>query len=120
MEQSYFNVKDETAAMELLQRNNLLNLKSLEKKRTTVIALDEAAAASEQAQDSDVEEQYMARRNIVDSLTFLTNSISRMLDYYRNNHRNTEFRTIYLSDHRQEHAVHLPLAVLTRADIRNT
>ncbi len=103
MEQSYYHIEDEKAAMELLQSQNLLEpiaQKPVRPKPSEVDVLA-AAALEEVAATVDylrpVDEEYQARNNIIESLLFVTNSVSRMLDYYKNNHRNVNFKTIYLS-----------------------
>jgi len=98
IEQKYFHINNEQEAMELLQCNNLLQLKDTDKvplnpSRT----MEEAAAASEFGYRSPAQEEYLAKKNITESLHFLTNSISRMLDYYKNNHRNALIQSICLS-----------------------
>ncbi|MDD3174390.1 MAG: hypothetical protein PHF63_12165 [Herbinix sp.] len=103
MEHQCFHVNDEKEAIELLHNKNLLNLNTPEVVTIDFHskALDEAAAASELISaaeyQSPAQEEYLAKKSIVESLQFLTNSISRMLDYYKNNHKNVIFKSIYLS-----------------------
>ncbi|MHB8131019.1 MAG: hypothetical protein ACYDEX_18730, partial [Mobilitalea sp.] len=106
MEQEHYQINDRKEALELLESKNLL---SLEIEQEDPIQFDsswskgEAAAASEvvlatglaKTQDKEMEQE--ARRYIIDSLHFLTNSIARMLDYYKSNHKDIEINTIYLS-----------------------
>ena len=106
MEQEHYQINNRKEALELLESKNLL---SLEIEQEDPIQFDsswskgEAAAASEfivansslENQDNETEQE--ARRYIIDSLHFLTNSIARMLDYYKSNHKDIEINTIYLS-----------------------
>jgi len=108
MEQEHYKINNKVEALELLARKNLL---TLDLDHPEVIQFDstwskgEAAAASEfiqaigadEAKILDSETEQEARRYIIDSLHFLTNSISRMLDYYKSNHKDIEINTIYLS-----------------------
>ncbi len=102
MEQGSLKVHDEKEAIELLQSKNLLELNVIEatQQRASSV-MDEAAAASETVSAAETrsaaQEDYQARRNIIESLQFLTNSISRMLDYYKNNNRNVIIKKIYLT-----------------------
>ncbi len=105
-EQSCFHIEDDIEAMDLLSSSNLLDLTApvLTKRHPdseTSQVFEEAAAAGELITAAEMgstnKEHYRARKNVVESLQFLTNSISRMLDYYKNNHRNVEFKSIYLS-----------------------
>lgn len=102
MEQKCFHAASEEKAMELLQNQNLLNAKEAVKPVLPVTswAADEAAAASEANISPTVNkeyEEYMAKKAVTESLSFVTSSISRMLDYYKNNHRASKFQSIYLS-----------------------
>lgn len=106
IEQEIYSASNALEASKLLESTNLL---SLEIDNQEKIPFDsswskgEAAAASEyvravsasQKKDSDAELE--ARRNIRESLHFLTSSIARMLDYYKSNHKETEFDVVYLS-----------------------
>lgn len=106
MEQKLYMISDEAEAMELFKGRNLL---SLEQENTEPIQLDsswtqgEAAAASEyikaigNSMNKEVDSDLEARRNIRDSLHFLTNSVARMLDYYKSNHKEIEIDMIYLT-----------------------
>jgi Competence protein A. len=105
-EQSCLHIQDDKEAIDLLSSRNLLDLTASVSAPHGALPItspefEEAAVAGELITAAEMkiteEEQYRARRNIVESLQFLTNSISRMLDYYKNNHRNVEFKTIYLS-----------------------
>jgi type IV pilus assembly protein PilM len=102
IEQKYYNVSNGAEVMDLLYVRNLLELQV--NRRTimeSVDSLDEAAATSElsiMSSNPDASSgEDEARRNIVDSLHFLTNSISRMLDYYKNNNSNVYFESIQLT-----------------------
>jgi type IV pilus assembly protein PilM len=125
MEQKCFMVHNEMEAMELLHNKNLLDLENAEQvndfdnSREGVDAQADTIEASNQMQDNSTwqlseaaatsefictaevgnmaEEMYEAKKNVIESLQFLTNSISRMLDYYKNNHRNVVFESIHLS-----------------------
>ena len=102
IEQKCFRVSNETETMELMHLKNLLKLEETETASTLPSWSDiEAAATSELTEiiqlRSAPNEETIARRNIIESLHFLTNSISRMLDYYKNNHRNVVFESIHLS-----------------------
>lgn len=102
MEQSSFKVQNEKEAIELLQSRNLLEFDAAPAvTQNTVPAVEEAAAASEALNPTEQVntsgEDYHARRNMIESLQFLTNSITRMLDYYKNNNRNVIIKKIYLS-----------------------
>lgn len=102
MEQKCFQASSEEEAMELLQNQNLLNVKEAVKPVLPAAswAADEAAAASEANISPEVNkeyEEYMAKKAVIESLSFVTSSISRMLDFYKNNHRTSKFQSIYLS-----------------------
>ncbi|HWT26912.1 MAG TPA: hypothetical protein VN131_03160, partial [Mobilitalea sp.] len=106
MEQDYYKVNSQAEAMELLKNNNLINL---DPQQTQMLQFDsswsrgEVAAASEYIRAIGAPklpgegEELEARRYIIESLHYLTNSIARMLDYYKANHKNVEIDTIYLS-----------------------
>ncbi len=115
LEQKCFDVWNEKEAMELLIKRNLLESgprktvtpenRSIDTHKAAAASLDssreEAAVALEPALAEEAErcekEEYQAKLNVVESLLFLINSVSRMLDYYKNNNRNVEYKTIYLS-----------------------
>lgn len=102
LEQKCLGVYNAQEAIELLAKRNLLEWKESEAtQRNTSPILSEAAAALElDPTVSNVRtpnEEYLAKRNIVESLVFLINSVSRMLDYYKNSNRNVVFKNIYLS-----------------------
>jgi hypothetical protein len=104
IEHNFYKVKDEKEAMELLKNENLLTLQQeVEVKAASYWSQGEAAATSEvipttqDQTDQDNQEEAEARRYIIDSLHLLTNSITRMLDYYKANHKNAEIDMIYLS-----------------------
>ncbi|MBH1939784.1 pilus assembly protein PilM [Mobilitalea sibirica] len=106
MEQNYFKINNAKEAFELLKERNLL---SLEAEVKEPIRFDsswtegESAAASEYVnsiglskrrnRESDLE----VIRNIRDSLHFLANSIARMLDYYKSNHKQIDIEEIYIT-----------------------
>jgi len=105
LEQGYYKAESESEALELLMKDNLL---TLERKEET-LSLDstwtkgEAAAANEfrQAfrpqQSQEDNEEWEARKYIIDSLQLLTNSVTRMIDYYKVNNKNLQIEAIYLS-----------------------
>ena len=114
MEQKCFDVWNEKEAMNLLIQRNLLESepwqaapenRSPDPRKAAAASLDvslgEVAAALDPALIEEAEqtrkEEYQAKQNIVESLVFLINSVSRMLDYYKNNNRNVEYKTVYLS-----------------------
>lgn len=106
IEQPLLKASNQEEALQLLFSKNLL---SLEKNPQDSIKFDdswtkgEAAAASEYVRafhaNNEVEEdkELEARRNIRDSLHFLTSSIARMLDYYKSNHKEARFDMVYIS-----------------------
>ncbi|MDF2538298.1 MAG: Tfp pilus assembly protein ATPase PilM [Herbinix sp.] len=106
MEQRIFEVNQPGEAIKLLYMKNLLTFEPDYKEK---LQLDsswtkgEAAAASEivnamnATKSSPPQEELEARRNVRESLHFLTSSIARMLDYYKSNHKETNFDMVYLS-----------------------
>jgi len=105
MEQEYYQVKNKEEAIELLEKKNLLTLE-LNKQGLQFDSSwtkGEVAAASEFVNSVDTtkvlseEMEYQSRRYILDSFHLLTNSIARMIDYYRSNHKNIKVNTIYIS-----------------------
>lgn len=126
LEQEFYQVHSKEEALELLSNRNLLTgeVQSDSKKASShregaaaEAALSEAAVAVEQTeaaeeynkelyqkaeeidntQSHQMQSELSARANILESLHFLTNSIARMLDYYKSTHKNEEIRKIYLS-----------------------
>jgi type IV pilus assembly protein PilM len=106
MEQNYFRVGSKEEALELLSGRNLLTEEADKKESALfdsswsqgeVAAANEFLVATEALRRLDEQKEQEARRNIIDSLHFLTNSIARMLDYYKANHKNEEINKIYLS-----------------------
>lgn len=107
MEQEFFKVNSKEEAFQLLMDKNLLMFEIENKPEQSVNpiadAYNEAAASNEYDNTSgrvspeEHAREYEARRDIVDSLYFLTNSIVRMLDYYRSNRKNATIDTIYIS-----------------------
>lgn len=107
MEQEFFKVNSKEEAFKLLMDKNLLMLEKVNRSEQHAIpiaeAYDEAAASNEYDNTSgsvSLDEnamEYEAKSYIIDSLHFLTNSIVRMLDYYRTNHKNTTIDTIFIS-----------------------
>lgn len=102
LEQNYYNVNNEAEAMDLLYVRNLLELQDDQQTLLEHMdSLEEAAAASElgtmTSKPATSSGEDKARRNIIESLNFLTNSISRMLDYYKNNNSNVYFESIQLT-----------------------
>ncbi|MDF2636894.1 MAG: hypothetical protein K0R78_3768 [Pelosinus sp.] len=105
IEQNYYNVSNESEVMDLLYVRNLLEyqvdrrtiMESVESMEFTA----EAAATSEYSTMTSNPAipagEDVARRNIIESLNFLTNSISRMLDYYKNNNSNVYFESVQLT-----------------------
>jgi type IV pilus assembly protein PilM len=106
LEQDYFRMNSRAEALELLSKNNLL-IRNPEKKEKIFqdfsINQEETAAASELIRAAEESQRLIeqreqeAKRGILDSLHFLTNSVARMLDYYKANHKNEEINQIYLS-----------------------
>lgn len=106
VEQPYYQASNALEAVELLGSKNLL---SLEKDDGGTLKLDsswskgEVAAASEYIRivsaprRDENESELEAKRNIRESLHYLTNSIARMLDYYKSNHKEINFDTVYLA-----------------------
>lgn len=98
MEQEYYKLDNPVDALALLSKKNLLSLKPED-----MDAQEEAAAARESydtvphytghARGSEEE----AKRNIRDSLHMLSNSIARMLDYYKSTYKTIDIGTIYLT-----------------------
>jgi type IV pilus assembly protein PilM len=109
LEQRCFGVYNAKEAMELLSNRNLLAWKESKAPQINpppflteaAPALLEAAATLEENMPGEaaslLDEEYQAKRNVVEALIFLVNSVSRMLDYYKNNNKNVTYRTIYLS-----------------------
>ncbi len=102
-EQPYYRVNTEKDAMNLLINRNLLTQEQPEVIRFDASwSMGEVAAASEFIR-SDVKNVFEegkeneARRYIVESLHILTNSIARILDYYKTNNKTAEIEAIYLS-----------------------
>jgi type IV pilus assembly protein PilM len=106
MEQEILKVSTKEEAVQLLMKKNLLTLEQEPKQPELEFDASwtkgEAAAASEYVRamnmSSKPEEdpEIEARRNIRESLHFLTSSIARMLDYYKSNHKETYFDMVYL------------------------
>lgn len=106
MEQGHYMVVDAAEALELLKARNLL---SLEPENNDLLQFDsswskgEAAAASETIETigsprvRENEGELEAKRNIRESLHFLSNSIARMLDYYKSSHKQIDIDTIYIT-----------------------
>lgn len=106
IEQVLYHISNEEEALELLKNRNLL---TLEQESSEPIQFDsswsqgEVAAASEyirvtgETNPRESNTDLDSRRNIRDSLHFLTNSIARMLDYYKSNHKEIEIDTVYLT-----------------------
>lgn len=108
IEQTYYQASNTEEAMELLKTKNLL---ALELDNSETLNLDsswskgEVAAASEyirimsapKGNENKKDEELTAKRNIRESLYSLTNSIARMLDYYKSNHKEISFDIVYLA-----------------------
>ena len=106
MEQEYYHVNSHEEAIELLHTRNLL---SLDAETMDNLKLDsswskgEVAAASEFVRSLNTSEDYrhdrerQARQSIRESMHFLSNSIARMLDYYKSSHKQIDIETIYLT-----------------------
>lgn len=106
MEHNVFNVSNKAEALQLLENKNLLSMEddSIGSVLFSHRSEEESAAASESFMTTEEalrrrEEQLEQdiKRNISESLHFLTNSIARMIDYYKANHKNVDINTIYLS-----------------------
>jgi type IV pilus assembly protein PilM len=106
IEQDFYQIKDKDKALELLENKNLLTLGTGMKdqvKFDSSWTKGEAAAASEVIKAANITgsneelQEKEAKRNIIDSLHFLTNSIARMLDYYKSNNKHVDINAIYLS-----------------------
>lgn len=100
MDQNQDRFHDELEILHLLQQHNLLT--EQHEPNASPTWMDEAAVAKVINNEGNVNyqrEQTLAEssRYVTASLRFLTNSIIRMLDYYRTNHKNEEFGTIFLS-----------------------
>lgn len=102
LDQAYYQLQNRAQAIELLEKKDILSPAMHPSETGFSRSKDEAAAASEFAMVSGTsvkendEREYEARRNVMESLQFLTNSISRVLDYYKSNHKNTEYDSINL------------------------
>lgn len=104
LEQVYYRLQNRAQAIELLEKKDILSLATQqeEAKTASYLSSDEVAVTSEYGMASVTsatisdDRDYEARKNIMESLQFLTNSISRVLDYYKSNHKNTEFNSINL------------------------
>lgn len=106
MEHNVFKVSNKEEALELLENKNLLSIENDSKESVHLLQQfdEESAAASELLKATEEsqrrrEEQLEKeiKRNIAESLHYLTNSIARMIDYYKANHKNVDIHTIYLS-----------------------
>lgn len=106
MDQEGYHVSDKAAALELLESKNLLTLDpdpNEPVKFDSSWSKGEVAAASEfmrtvvASKQWEEQKEQEARRNIADSIHFLTNSIARMLDYYKANHKNIDINAIYIT-----------------------
>jgi len=106
IEQEVYNVSNATEASQLLDSSSLLSIEqegleqslfdaSLSDEEAAVTSEYDKAGSALKSKDSGAELE--ARRNIRESLHFLTSSIARMLDYYKSNHKETEFDSAYLS-----------------------
>lgn len=115
LEQEFYQVSNKEEALELLSNRNLLTGEMKEEPDPiTTGAIEEAALTDEQPEaeesvrkseqqvrrgpwEQSGNSELVARTNILESLHFPTNSIARMLDYYKSTHKNEEIRKIYLS-----------------------
>ncbi len=105
MEQDYYKVENEKEALDLLKKYNLLTIDRKEEIRPidSTWTNKEAASASEYIQATGTQhihvigKELAARQYIIESLQLLTNSIARMIDYYKANHKNSNIEDIYLS-----------------------
>lgn len=100
MEQDYYQVNDSVKALELLESRNLFSASAEQDKSRVegpLTASLEEAAITDEIFRRNLGGEEEARRNIIDSLHYLTNSIARMLDYYKTNNKNVEINSIYLS-----------------------
>ena len=102
IEQKYYSVNHRVEALNLLRMQNLLEFpEDGHTAEESTEAMEEAAATIEtdemKLNSLRSTDEYKARGIIIESLNFLTNSISRMLDYYKNNNRNVYFESIQLT-----------------------
>lgn len=105
LEQNYYKMNDKAEALELLAEKNLLSGDAQKQEaamfdsswsQSEVAVASEFLKAMEASNKVDEQKEQEARRNILESLHFLTNSIARMLDYYKANHKNEEINKIYI------------------------
>jgi type IV pilus assembly protein PilM len=102
IEQPCFKVANETDALNLLETRDLLNLEDEPPVQiNNNWSESEVAATSEFDHSARINsifnEEYEAKRNIIESLNYLSSSILRMLDYYKNNNKDALIQSIYLS-----------------------
>lgn len=102
IDQKCYNLNNSNEVMEFLRSRDLLSHEPKPIVYKDVMAAElEAAVTEEEIGTSNVmkrrNQEELARKNILESLNFLTSSISRMLDYYKNNNKNVLFQSIYLS-----------------------
>lgn len=106
MEQDFYNISDNTEALELLSNRNLLTGDSERPESIlfeTIRDQGEAAVASEfliaaeASKKLEERKEKEAKQNMLESLHYLTNSIARMLDYYKTNHKNEDINRVYIS-----------------------
>lgn len=102
IEQKYYSVNHRVEALNLLHVQNLLELPEDEQAAEEAQEAMEEAAATIETDEMKLNslsstDEYKARGIIIESLNFLTNSISRMLDYYKNNNNNVYFESIQLT-----------------------
>ena len=105
VEHHYFNVRDEKEAMEYLKNNKVFLLesdKSDSLQPDTTWLKGEVAVTTEFRKTNQIrsvwqeEADLEAKSNLIDTLSLLTNSIARMLDYYKANNKDFEIESIYL------------------------
>ena len=104
LEQDCFGVKTPEQAIEFLNRFHLLSPEPGKVPGPDLTRMKEEAAAAKE-NDNDLiglerqtqEKIEYVRSNIRESLHFLANSITRMLDYYKSSHKQLDIDTIYLT-----------------------
>lgn len=101
MDQKCFGVNSKEEAFKLLKDRNLLLPDQEEYSKHSDMAFSavkEAAAGEETAEADRIqeEEKKEAFKSVIMSLYFLTNSLTRLLDYYKSSHVNTDIDSVYI------------------------
>jgi|GEM_PF-5371129 Tfp pilus assembly protein, ATPase PilM len=98
-EQKGLKIETDYDALRLLESSNLLDMSNNIFPFHSSPDLEEIAVTNEPAmEDINYSDSfYEVKRNIVESLNFLTNSITRMLEYNKSNNKNVIYQNIYLS-----------------------